>query len=180
MKNDVWIKSRVTPEFKERFRALASRAGRTESGQLKWLLETHLTTPDERIVAETDDVASVRDARVWVRLSAGDRRLLRERSRARQMRAATYVAVLVHAHLLDAEPLPTAELAALKRAIAELSAIGRNLNQFVRAVQSGARSPGFTTKEGIALIRVCEHLRDRTKELVDANAASWRGGERRG
>jgi hypothetical protein len=176
MKHDVWIKARVTPEEKERFRELAVREGRTESGQLKWLLQAAVSTPGERVAVDESEDAPGRDARVWVRLSADDRRLLRERARARQLPAATYVALLVRSHLLDATPLPKDELAAMKRSIAELAAVGRNLNQFVRALQGGATGVAFTVKEGLALIKVCEQLRDATRDLVKANAASWRGG----
>jgi predicted DNA-binding protein len=48
MTQDVWIKSRVSPELKARFRALAARDGRTESGQLKWLLQSAVDAPEER------------------------------------------------------------------------------------------------------------------------------------
>jgi hypothetical protein len=178
MKNDVWIKARVTPEEKERFRALAAREGRTESGQLKWLLQAAVSTPGERVAVDAGGDEPGRDARVWVRLSVDDRRLLRERARARQLPAATYVALLVRSHLLDATPLPKDELAALKHSIAELTAVGRNLNQFVRALQGGAKGTGFTVNDGITLIRVCELLRDKTRDLVKANAASWKGGRR--
>src|SRR2546430_13347000 len=39
-------------------------------------------------------------------------------------------------------PLPKDELAALKHAVGELGAVGRNLNQIARAVNQGARVAG--------------------------------------
>lgn len=177
MKNDVWIKARVTPELKARFRTTAANAGRTESGQLKWLLQSALLSPEERAATSPSLCGSARGARVWVRLGAEDRRLLRERAAARQLAAATYVALLVRAHLRERPPLPKAELAALTRTVAEVASIGRNLNQFVRAVQAGGHSPGFTVEHAKTLIRVCEALRDRSKELIAANVESWRGGD---
>lgn len=180
MTQDVWIKSRVSPELKARFRALAAREGRTESGQLKWLLQSAVDAPEERVTAPAAVRTGLRDARLWVRLNAEDRRLLRERANARQLPAATYVALLVRAHLLEQPPLPRHELAAVLRATAEVAAIGRNLNQYVRAVQAGAPAAGFGVENAKALIRVCEALHGGIKRLLAENTSSWRAGERRG
>jgi hypothetical protein len=88
--------------------------------------------------------------------------------------SATYVAVLVRSHLSGATPLPRAEYLALRQSILELTAIGRNLNQIARAINQGGHSalPGRT--EVSAMLRVAEGLRDHFKELLKANAASWR------
>jgi hypothetical protein len=174
------IAVRVDEGTKQRFRALASRQGVSESALLKRLLEVALLGTADGEAAGEPAAVSPRDVRLYVRLSVADRRLLAERARRRDLRAATYVSLLVRAHLLDAAPVPSAELAALKRAIAELAAIGRNLNQFVRAVHGGGHSAGFTVENAKTLIRVCEVLHDRTKQLVAANAASWKGGDRHG
>ena len=63
----------------------------------------------------------------------------------------------------------------LKRSVAELGAIGRNLNQLARAAnQSRANSP---TKDDLwALLRVCEALQDKVKGLIKANVNSWELG----
>jgi hypothetical protein len=177
---DHLISVRVDENTKQRFRALAAHEGITESALLKRLLEVALlgTRGSENAAERAPN--ETRGERLYVRVSPTDRRLLGERAHGRGLRAATYVSLVIRAHLLDAAPLPRAELAALKHSISELSAVGRNLNQFVRALQSGARGTGFTVKDGLALIRVCELLRDKTKELVHANAASWRGGGRHG
>lgn len=177
---DHLISVRVDEDTKQRFRALAARERVTESALLKRLLEVALMGTRYSDAAAEPAWQETRAERLYVRLSRTDRRLLEERARGRDLRAATYVSLIVRAHLLDAAPLPKAELAALKHSIAELSAIGRNLNQFVRALPAGARATGFTTREAIALIKACELLRDRTKELVHANAASWRGGDQNG
>ena len=70
-----------------------------------------------------------RDARLTVRLRADDQLLLRERASARGMPTATYVSVLVRSHLRGLTRLTHEELLALKEAVAELAAIGRNLNR---------------------------------------------------
>lgn len=92
------------------------------------------------------------------------------------MAAATYVSVLVRSHLRDLAPLPKEELLALKRTVSELGAVGRNLNQIARAVNGGSRIAGVGREEFRAILKVCEALRDHTKNLIKANTASWARG----
>ena len=113
---------------------------------------------------------------LYVRMRKEDRLLLHERAAARGMASATYASVLLRAHLRALTPLPKDELVALKEAVSELSAIGRNLNQIARAASSGARIAGVGYEEFRAMLKVCEALRDHTKSLVKANAASWASG----
>ena len=87
-----------------------------------------------------------RDARLSVRLAPEDRILLSDRATARGMPSATYVSVLVRSHLRNLAPLPKEELLALKRSVAELGAIGRNLNQIARAANQGGKPTGPAVK----------------------------------
>ena len=73
-------------------------------------------------------------------------------------------------------PLPKDELIALKQAVSELGAVGRDLNQIARATNSGARVAGVGQDEFHAILKICEALRDHTKILIKANAASWASG----
>jgi len=126
--------------------------------------------------APTNSTEAPRTARLMIRLRADDQILLRERAVARAMAPATYVSVLTRAHLRSLAPLPNEELLALKRTIAELGSIGRNLNQIARAANQGqlVTSPGRDDLG--AMLRVCEALRDRVKGLLLANLKSWRQG----
>ena len=105
-----------------------------------------------------------------------DHLLLHERAAARGMASATYVSVLVRSHLRALTPLPKDELAALKQAVGELGAIGRNLNQMTHAANQGARVIGPGRAEFEAILKVCQALRDHTKNLIKANTASWATG----
>ncbi len=111
----------------------------SESALLKDLLELTLGGP---VMPEPDGAEPVaragRRARLYVRLRPDDQLLLMERAAARRMAAATYVSVLVRAHLRQLAPLPAEELRALNRVVAELGAIGRNLNQIARATHQAA------------------------------------------
>jgi hypothetical protein len=115
-------------------------------------------------------------SRLNVRLRTEDRLLLHERAAARGMASATYISVLVRSHLRSLAPLPKEELVALKRAVGELGAIGRNLNQIARAANEGRPVTGMGRDEFRAVLKICEALRDHTKNLIKTNAASWASG----
>ena len=166
----------VSPETKARFRSFAEQQQMSESALLKRLVDLAMRGAG---AADADLVKSpgrqLRGARTSVRLHPDDKLLLRERAASRQMAVATYISVLVRAHLRNLSPLPKDELMALKRSVAELSAIGRNLNQLTRLAHQGAGGP--TTSDLHAILNVCKALLEHTKDLMKANARSWRTGD---
>jgi hypothetical protein len=166
----------VSHKTKERFAALARQRDVSESALLKHLVELTLQTANPDVQAATTDAAARRAMRLSVRLRPDDQLLLRERARARGMPAATYVSVLVRAHLRALSPLPKEELSTLKRVVSELGAVGRNLNQLARAANQGERVNGPARDDLRALLRVCEGLRDHVKALLSANLRSWEEG----
>lgn len=173
----LFIAARVSPETKARLRALAEQRQLSESALLKRLLDMTLdrvAEPQPRTHCRAQRIA--RAARLYVRLQPDDRLLLTERAAVRGMPAATYVSVLVRAHLRNLAPLPKDELMALKRSIAELGAIGRNLNQIAYAVRSGGSSSGPHREDAVAMLRVCTALRDHFKATLLANLRSWQDG----
>jgi hypothetical protein len=109
-----------------------------------------------------------------IRLRPDDQILLRERAAARGLPPATYVSVLTRAHLRSLTPLPQEELLAIKRTLAELGSIGRNLNQIARAANQGQliTSPGRDDLM-TAMLCVCGTLRDSLKRVLLANLKSW-------
>ena len=92
------------------------------------------------------------------------------------MRSATYVSLLVRSHLRGVTPIPKDELLALKRSVAELSAIGRNLNQIAHAVRQGGSASGPRGEDAVAMLKVCTGLRDHFKATLLANLRSWQDG----
>jgi hypothetical protein len=173
---DAFVQARVSIATKERIRALAQAEGLTESTIIKQLLERMLSESMGPHLSEKDrPVRGLRHRRLYVRLRPDDWLLLAERSRGRQMRPATYVSVLVRSHIHALAPLPKEELLALKRAVAELGAVGRNLNQIARALNEGYVDLPAKV-EFRAMLQICEALRDHTKALVKANLKSWDQG----
>jgi len=180
------LKTRVTPETKARVVEIVQGELLTEAVWLRRLIVkalhdcqlpsapllgvTELHTGEARGQCSKD---RGRAARLYLRVRREDRLLLHERATARGMASATYLSVLLRSHLRALTPLPKDELAALKRAVGELGAVGRNLNQIARAANQGARVAGPGREEFRAILKICEALRDHTKDLIKANSASW-------
>jgi hypothetical protein len=175
MDRSVHLSTWVSDETKQRFSVIASKQGLSESALLKRLIQLMFHTTNLEVGAAVQVQGSApRGSRVTVRLQADDQLLLRERATARGMPAATYLSVLTRAHLRSHPPLPAEELAALKRSIAELGAIGRNLNQLARATNQGTPAAGPSRDDLKAVLRACEGLRDHVATLLKANLMSWR------
>ena len=157
------LKARVSPELKLRARAIVERDLLTEAAWLKRLVIREIraceAADDGRGEQHLErDIHRPREMRtpkgygkpVFVRFREEDRLLLDARAAARGMRPATYVSVLTRAHLRSLAPLPKEEYLALKRSIAVLESIGRNINQIAKAANQGGRMPdsgGATTKQ---------------------------------
>lgn len=173
-----FIHCRVPTATKTAFGVMARHQGMTDSALLRRMIDFSLQSAG--VVSGADAVAaaqpSARMSRLTVRLRGDDRLLLRERAGARGMAPATYVSVLTRAHLRSLAPLPREELLALKRTVAELGAIGRNLNQIARAANQGERVGGPGPHEVQLMLRVCGGLRDQVKALLLANFRSWQEG----
>ena len=177
MAADAFIQCRVTSETKELLHALANREQITESALVRQLLETVLRTTTGGVTPAAGSPERVtRDARLSVRLAPDDRALLTERAAARDMAVATYVSVLVRSHLRGLAPLPKPELLAVKRSVAELSSIARNLNQIARVANQGGRTGAIGRGEVSGMLKVAVGLRDHVKALLRANEHSWRMG----
>lgn len=182
------IKTRITPETKVRVAEVTRAQLLTESIWLRRLVLRELRAAQSKDGRRHHVDAPAEGARgqcfnrrvpgssLHVKLRPDDRLLLHERAAARGMASATYVSVLVRSHLRALTPLPKDELVALKRAASELGAVGRNLNQIARAANQGARGGGIGHDEFRAILKLCEALRDHTKNMIKANAASWMSG----
>src|SRR5712671_3411515 len=157
------LKTRVTLETKARVVEIAQGELLTEAVWLRRLVAKALhesqTSSASSLQAALGYVGAVtkargecskncgRAARLYVRVRREDRLLLHERATARGMASATYLSVLLRSHLRALTPLPKDELAALKRVVGELGAVGRNLNQIARAANKGAPAAGLGRDE---------------------------------
>ena len=180
------LKARVSPQIKRQAKAIAERDYLTEAAWLKRLVIREIracdaANDDGGELHRENDIHQPREARgpkgcckpVYVRFRDEDRLLLDARAAARGMRPATYVSVLTRAHLRSLTPLPKEEYLALKRCIALLESIGRNINQIAKAANQGGRMPDSAGAEFRAMLKICVALRDNTKSLLKANETSW-------
>jgi hypothetical protein len=175
---DSLITARVTSEMKERFAAVARYQALSESALVRRLVEAALVAVTAVKPQVTQAVEPVPvGGKISVRLRSDDLLLLRERAKARAMPTSTYVSLLIRSHLRSVTPLPTAELDVLKRSVAEISAVGRNLNQIARAVNQGEGSNGASKADLQALLRALNGMRVHIKSLINSNLESWRSGD---
>ena len=184
------LKTHVSPEMKLHAKSVADREFLSEAAWLKRLVMREIRACNDASGAESDllrlesipgptSAASGSNGAgkpMLVRLALEDRLLLDARAEARGMRPATYASVLLRSHLRQLAPLPKDELLALKRSIAELGSIGRNINQIARALSGGGELRGSMRMEFSAMLKICEAMRDNTKALLKANLASWAAG----
>jgi uncharacterized protein (DUF1778 family) len=177
MANEAFVQCRVAQQTKLLLQTAAAQKEVSESVLLRQLIETVLgMASPSGLSAHTGASDPPRVARLYIRLRPDDRALLAERAARRGLHSATYVSVLVRSHLRHLAPLPKEELAALKRSVAEVGAIGRSLNQIARAMNQGAKvgSPGSELLR--PMLKVAEGLRDHVKALIKANQVSWEQG----
>jgi hypothetical protein len=179
MTAEAHIAFRVPAEIKARVRELAAREGATESALLKNLLRTVLREPIQPVtpLPPTVSVPKGRASRLYIRVSSADGRLLRERAGARGLAPATYASLLIRVHLHGGAPLPKAEYLALRQAVLEVSAIGRNLNQIARALHSDGKPSGPGRAEVQMMLKIATGLKEHFKALLQANERAWNPGD---
>jgi Bacterial mobilisation protein (MobC) len=184
------LKAHVSPEIKLQAKAVVDHEFLSEAAWLKRLVLREIRASDSARGSESESYQAEgtprpgREARgpnsgakpMLVRLRKEDKLLLDARAEARGMRPATYASVLLRSHLRQLTPLPKDELLALKRSIAMLASIGRNINQIAKAANQGSRMPDSAGAEFRAMLKICVALRDNTKSLLKANLTSWETG----
>lgn len=171
------LKVRVPLETKRLVHSLAQQQQLTESALLLRLVETMLQTSGAIRNTTFDPPEQVaRGARIYVRLRPEDHVLLRERASARGMATATYASFLLRAHLRTVTPIPDRELSELKRSVAMLGMVGRNLNEIARVANQTGRVTVPSVGDLQLVLRACAALRDHVKGLIRVNRASWETG----
>ena len=177
------IGTRVPPETRARFAALAARHHLSASTLLAKMVDEVLKTngelsrgPDgQRSPREIEGGIGAAD-RITLRLRRGDRALAAGRARVRGMKTGSYLALLIHNHVRDAAVLPPNELDQIKVAGARLAALGRQLRMFdMPNTLPEPVAPDLS--QAIASVRrEVEAAREATAALVRRNLISWETG----
>jgi hypothetical protein len=147
MRYNETLKTRVSPEIKLQAKAVAVREFLSEAAWLKRLVMREILASDNPSRAEKD---VQRSESIPVPIDA--------------------------VPLSNGAGKPMQVRLTLKRSIAELGSIGRNINQIAKVVTGGGELPGSLRSEFWAMLKVCSALRDHTKALLKANLASWLAG----
>ena len=167
----------ATPERKGRFAALAHSRGLSESKLLGLLIDSVLErNPIDESTEVCRDAAGEGD-HISLRLRPGDGKWLRLRAEKRGMKFTTYAAALIRAHVRADPPMPLEELARLERGLAEISALGRRLNQIARRMGKGQGVDSVLRVDLAAVLQVAAELRQALREVVKANRISWESAD---
>jgi hypothetical protein len=177
------IATRVPPETRARFAALAARHHLSASSLLAKMIEEVLKTNGEswldsggqRPAGQSESRLGVA-GRVTLRLRKGDRALAAQRAHSRGMKTGSYLALLIHNHVRDAAVLPPNELDQIKVTAAQLAALSRQLRTF--GVPNTLPEPmASDLSETISLVRrEVEAAREATAAIVRRNLISWETG----
>ncbi|MDP9606121.1 hypothetical protein ABL840_21170 [Variovorax sp. NFACC27] len=174
------IGTRVPPEAKARFAALASHHQLSESSFLSRLIDDALTahSPTARIAPEQPGspdatVRGVATDRITLRLRLEDRVLAAERASARGMKTGSYLVMLIHNHVHGSAVMPPTELDQIKAVSAQLAALGRQLRMFGMP-NTCAQPVAVELGDVVAMVRrEVEAAREATAAVVRRNLVSW-------
>lgn len=168
------ITVRPTPEEKVRFTALAAASGQSESDlgleAVRLLLRFN---PEPPSIAPVPPLRESAVDRITIRLRPGDRRVIAGRASARDMKAATYIAALVRAHIAANPPLAAAEFHAFKQGIVVTAGFGRLLAQHWRRLEQAGALSADIHQELARTREVVATFEERMHDFVKAAMISW-------
>jgi hypothetical protein len=165
------ITARPTADEKRRFAELASSRGMSESTLaligIRSLLDSN--GPPARWVEK----AAPATDRITIRLRPGDHETIARRAAQRGMKASTYLAALIRAHVAANPPLAATELAPLKQSIIVLAGLGRLLAQAARSPSLGGEQQEDLRQQLRRTHAAVAAVEERTHDLARAALISW-------
>ncbi len=168
------ITARPTPAEKTCFAALAAQRGVSESTlaltAIRALLESNATVPGESKPVPRREPAT---DRITIRLRPGDGRIIDGRAGQRGLKASTYLAALIRAHVSANPPLAANELLVLKRAVAILAGLNRVLAQISRTMATTGSVPPDLQQNITRARVVVGGVEQLTCQLAKAALLSW-------
>jgi Bacterial mobilisation protein (MobC) len=178
MRRDHYVKTRVPEHTKQRVQEMASQRFLTESIWLRQIIEAEIQKAAATLPSAPapPPERGPTGRRISVRLLPGDALLLKERATARRTVPATYVSILLRAHLRELSPLTKDELQAFREQVRELRAIGRNLNQIARALNRGEVVDASVREDLWMFVKLGTAMREATRALLKANTKAWEVG----
>jgi hypothetical protein len=169
------ITARASAAEKARFANLAHTAGISES-RLALIAIRAFVGEDGRSQGPVHDptAESIRATdRITIRLRPGDGAVIARRAAERDMKASTYLAAMVRAHIATDPPLSANELAALKHSIVALAGVSTLLAQSTR--NPTLSGPGFEdVRQTLSRMHVAvAALEQKTHDFAKAALIAW-------
>ncbi|MGZ9709374.1 plasmid mobilization relaxosome protein MobC [Glaciimonas sp. GNP009] len=172
------LKTRVTDEIKVAFLAQAQAQGLSEARLLEVIVSAFLQRNPPAFAAadssQSEKLGGVKSEDVRVRLSLFEYHELARLADIRHWKRGTYLAHLLRVHLTGQPRFSENEMLALREATTQLSAMGRNVNQIARALNTSLDEAHLALavpfEEMKALI---DQERSSVKDLIRANLKSW-------
>jgi hypothetical protein len=168
------ITARPTADEKRRFADLAGSRGISESTLALICIRALLDDDQTPSVRNThrDEPAAATD-RITIRLRPGDHQVIACRAAQRDMKASSYLAALIRAHVVTNPPLAATELHALKQSIVVLSGLGRLLARTVHSTSLDSPEHGTLRQQLVETRAAIAMLEERTHDLARAALISW-------
>jgi len=170
----------VSAEQHQRFYALAKVRGMSGSKLLSLIVDAVLMQNTEALAAR--EYLSEREVgrddpprKYTIRLKASDAVALETRAQARSMKPSSYLTHLTRSHLIADPPLPSQELAQVKRLVGELNGIRMALLRIVELSGQGASISEPIGHAIQALLPGLKRIRNDVQAQLAANAKSWEG-----
>lgn len=162
----------IDVESKSLFVAKAKEMSYTESGLLGLIVRSFLgrNHPEQVKPAPTE----TKDKRLGIFLTAAMKAEVEQRAREAGMSVSSYGNGLLMAHLKQKPYFTAIELDVLRQSNNELTAIGRNINQIARALNTSIDNTHLINVgelEGLAYL--VKENRNYVRSLMRANLSSW-------
>lgn len=172
------LSARVDEDLKTAFGVVAKSQDITEARLLEIVVAAFLQrnppSLDTADSSESKKLGGVKSEDVRVRLSLFEYQELARLAAIRHWKRGTYLAHLLRVHLIGQPRFSDDEMLALREATTQLSALGRNVNQIARALNTSLEEAHLALavpfEEMKALI---DQERSSVKDLVRANLKSW-------
>jgi|ThiBio_1000_plan_1041568.scaffolds.fasta_scaffold02101_2 predicted DNA binding CopG/RHH family protein len=171
-----YLTTRIQEEMKTAFQQLASATGLSDSELLRQLIHDALEEPEEGNSAPIPPNPSQSELeRITVRLPRFLMEGVQDRAKRRGMAPSRWISSLLRANLMKQPVLTDSELLKLEENIRELAALGRNLNQIAKALNTAFHETDRLKLEHLLRLReAIQTNRDTINELVRVSRGAWR------
>lgn len=166
------IERRVTKEQKEAWQAFCHAQGVSESDMLGLMIQK---VTAGAIAFDLKGLKENKTDKLTIRLIARDKDRITERAKAEGFTSRTAWLTAVAMANLNREPVLTeSEIQALRTSNRELAAIGRNLNQIAKVLNTEFRESDKLNRQAvIALSEKIDSHREQIADLLKRNLNKW-------